>query len=295
MKTLLITGGSGYIGGRLFKYFQERGFVTISVTRWNRLVSENSNFYLYDGTLSSLRLIFERHEVDGVIHLASDLQPSASGDAALSMVESNIVFGTQLLEVMCERGCSVMINTGTYWQRDLTGAYAPNSLYAATKQAFEDLVNHYAINRGVKAVTLMLFDVYGPDDPRPKIVNVLHNAILKGEMLELSPGEQRLDFVFIEDVLRGYEVALELASSGMSCVHHRYDLATGTWTSLKNFVETYLRLYGASVDVAWGARSYRDTDRLESFRGPLLPGWSAQVSLDEGLSRVVERHRKTEC
>ena len=56
------------------------------------------------------------------------------------MINSNIMFGTQILEAMVLHSVPYFVNTGTYWQHFDGKSYNPNSLYAATKQSFQDIL-----------------------------------------------------------------------------------------------------------------------------------------------------------
>ena len=123
------------------------------------------------------------------------------------LVDSNVLVGTQVAEAMLRAGCRGIVNTGTSWQRDARGAYDPVCLYAATKQAFEDVLTYYVSAEGFAATTLRLYDTYGPDDPRPKLVNALAGALRSGTPLSLSPGEQLLDLVHIDDVTAAFAAA----------------------------------------------------------------------------------------
>ena len=87
------------------------------------------------------------------------------------------------------------------WQHFGTPDYRPVNLYAATKQAFEDVLAYYADAQGIAAVTLELYDTYGPGDPRRKLIRILFEAARSGEPIQLSPGEQVIELLHVDDAV----------------------------------------------------------------------------------------------
>ena len=118
------------------------------------------------------------------------------------------------------------MNTGSYSQHYGGRAYSPVSLYAATKQAFQDILQFYCEVRGLRAVTLELPDTYGPDDKRPKLFSLLDRVARSGETLQMSPGEQLLDLLHVDDVVHGYEVAADGLLSGHLPSPSQYQLSS---------------------------------------------------------------------
>ena len=74
---------------------------------------------------------------------------------------------------MINAGCYRMVNTGTSWQHYENSDHRPSNLYAATKQAFEEILNFYATAYPLRVCSLHLSDTYGPNDIRPKLFGFL--------------------------------------------------------------------------------------------------------------------------
>ena len=75
------------------------------------------------------------------------------------------------------------------------------SLYAATKQAFTDLLVFYAEVEGLAVHTLELMDTYGPGDPRAKLIPFLLRAGAEGTTVEMTDGTQLIDLVHVDDAV----------------------------------------------------------------------------------------------
>lgn len=110
---------------------------------------------------------------DIVIHIASLTSVTHDYSTIENLLRSNIEFPTKLLEAMEVAGVKKFINTGTTWQNYNSADYEPVNLYAATKQAFEDILKYYIFAKGFSSITLRLFDTYGPNDTRKNLYHYL--------------------------------------------------------------------------------------------------------------------------
>ena len=214
-------------------------------------------------------------------HCTDDVDP---------LVQSNILFGTQLLEAMTVTGVSTIVNTGTTWQHYEGREYSPVSLYAATKQAFQNILQFYCEVRGLCAMTLELPNTYGPGDRSPKLLSLMDRAARTGETLQMSPGEQLLDLLHVDDVAHGYEVVADGLLSGQLPSSSQYRLSSGSLVRLKDIVELYRQATRRTVSVAWGGRPYRVREVMEPQSPvPVLPGWIASRSLATWLAESTVR------
>ena len=161
------------------------------------------------------------------------------------MIQSNILFGTQLIEAMTVNGVYSLINTGTSWQHFQNQPYNPVCLYAATKQAYETILAYYMEVSPLKVVTLKLFDTYGPNDPRRKLIPLLHEAAEKQHTLAMSPGEQLIDIVHIDDICNAFVVAADrIINNVIFSQWEEYAVSSGKPLLLKDIVKTYEAVTG---------------------------------------------------
>lgn len=289
-RVALVTGATGFVGGHLVRRLLVDGWETHVIVRPSsnatilRDVLGSGNVRVHDGSTVGLIDILRSVHPDIVFHLASLVVADHSTEDVDPLVQSNILFGVQLLEAMAVAGVSDIVNTGTYWQHYEGKEYSPVSLYAATKQAFQDILQFYCEVRGLRAVTLELPDTYGPGDKRPKLLSLLGRAARSGETLQMSPGEQLVDLLHVDDVVHGYEVAADGLLSGQLPSSSQYRLSSGSLVRLKDVVELYRQTTGRIVNVAWGGRPYRTREVLEPVSPvPLLPEWQPCINLKSGL------------
>ncbi len=232
--------------------------------------------------------LFTTNQIDLVIHLASLASVTHSLNNFESMLQSNIVFGTQLAEAMLIGKVPYLINTGTFSQHYNNCDYNPQSLYAATKQAFDDIILYYSEATSLHCTTLELFDSYGPFDPRPKIIPLLIQAYRDGKTLAMSPGEQQLDLVYIDDIVDAYVTAAMRQLQGRTAKLERFVVATNQPITLKQVVEQLERVTQSRLPIIWGERSYRMREIMIPWnKGKQLPDWQAVTSIEEGLKQSV--------
>lgn len=297
LEHVIVSGATGYIGGRLVRWLVANG---VGVTAIVRPQSRRSGSVVlnapgvaalqYSGDVRSLTAELRRRPAQATFHLAGLSMQACPPDQVGDLVDANVRFGTELLEAVVGARCPVFVSTGTFWQHGGDGdAYHPTCLYAATKQAFQDILAYYAAG-GLRAATLKLFDVYGPADPRGRIVDLLLEAQARGTPLDLSPGWQELDLVHVDDVLRAYWRAAELLSQE-PLPRPDYGVGTGERVRLRDLVRLVEQLTGRKVPVRWGARPYRPREVMKPWRGPFLPGWRPQIDIERGLMDVIEARR----
>jgi nucleoside-diphosphate-sugar epimerase len=215
-----------------------------------------------------------------VFHLASLFIANHREEDINALIYSNLLFGTQLSEAMVKTGALCLVNTGTSWQHFENEKYNPVNLYAATKQAFEDILKYYIESKKLKVVSLHLFDTFGDDDPRAKLMNLLNKTMETQIPLDMSPGEQKIDLVHVDDVVTAFIMAGSRCLEKKDNEHEIYGVATGEPVSLKTLVSKLEEKYGKKIPVNWGTRQYREREVMAPWTNyKILPGWSCKNSL----------------
>jgi len=251
---------------------------------------QNFKSFCYDGSEDSIKAAIVATAPQIVVHLASYFVPRHKPQDVSPLISSNIDFPSKLIDIMSQMGVNKFINTGTYWQHYQDAPYDPISLYAATKQAFEDILQYYVNTQKIDAITLKLFDTYGVGDTRRKVLNLLLDAAISEESLQLSPGEQRINLVNVDDVVKAYEVAINIILNRSGYQHDLYGIADRTTYSLHELAEIVAEVSGKKIQAEWGALPYRDREVMKPWSThKILPDWQPTVTIREGLIQIVER------
>lgn len=291
MRRVLITGVTGYIGSHLARELIRQGVSVYGLARepWNTTyigdIADALHLCAYDGTCESIQSAVREAKPDVVFHLATYYARNHSSSEIVAMNDCNILYGNLLLEAMKECGAAAIVYASTVFCHYRQEQYNPLNLYAATKQAFADLMKYYTEACGLKSLTILLSDSYGPGDKRPKLLNLLKQACLENRQMDVSDGTQDYDVLFVSDVvaalIQGGCLLMEQAESSAS-----YQIYSDRCLSLKDSVAVMERVNQIEVPANWGAlpaaaRANRRAVRVQ----PLLPGWSPQVSLEDGFKR----------
>ena len=293
MEKILLTGATGYIGNYLLSYFNKSkncqlAVITRKTSNKNLIFKINKNIptFPYNGEYSSALDAISSFKPDSIIHLASMQAYDYNSKDIDLYLESNLIFGIHLAEAAKKVGVKKFINTGTYWQHYNNKKYYPVSIYAAMKQAFQNILKFYNVKNYLKSITLILFDVYGPKDKRNKIFTILNNATNKKSSLKLTPGKQQINMVHIEDVVSAYFSCLknfELLD------HDTYYVRTDNVYKLTEIVEKYIDLSGKKIKVEWGSKKYKEMEIMEPPTiGKNLPYWYPTYDLEEGIKSVLK-------
>jgi nucleoside-diphosphate-sugar epimerase len=291
MLNIAVTGATGFIGRNFLEYAQKNFETKIhAIVRKtadiNSFKNQNVNPVFYDGTFDSLNEFFSKNKVDVVIHLATLYIFDHKPQDIDALIDSNIKFGCHLLEAATSNNCRNFINTGSYIQNYFSEKYYPSCLYAATKQSMENIIDHYAVNRNLNAITLKLYDVYGPDDTRKKIINLFKESQKDGGQLKMSPGEQELRLTYIEDVLDAFVIATKMLLQTSQKRHETYYVGAKAY-KLKEVAKIFEEVTKKSLNIEWGAFPYRENQPLESYIGKLLPNWQIKVDLKDGIQNML--------
>ncbi|HDL8396290.1 TPA: NAD-dependent epimerase/dehydratase family protein, partial [Yersinia enterocolitica] len=261
---ILITGASGYIGSNLACYLNSNGFEVFGLIR-SEVVDENKIKLLSGVKLEildekNLCSLVENINPDIVIHIASLTSVTHDYSTIENLLRSNIEFPTKLLEAMEVAGVKKFINTGTTWQNYNSADYEPVNLYAATKQAFEDILKYYIFAKGFSSITLRLFDTYGPNDTRKKLIPLLDRLAETKESLDMSEGNQEIELVHINDICSAYKTAILKLQDGQPGYANVYSVDTGSRMSLKKLVKLYEKVNDVTLNINWGARPPRERE-----------------------------------
>ncbi|MEQ1637919.1 MAG: NAD-dependent epimerase/dehydratase family protein [Methylococcales bacterium] len=306
---ILVTGGCGLVGSTtidlLLRDYSPASIVIID--NLNRGTLANVEAALKDPRVTLLREDIRDQAavhratqgMDAVIHMAT-LRITACAadprDAMGVMCEGsfNVVEAAQAAGVkkfVTASSASIYGLADTFPTREDHYPYNNRTWYGASKIMLEGLLRSYNDMYGLPYVALRYFNVYGPRmDIHGKYTEVLirwMERIAAGKPpLILGDGTQTMDFVYIEDVARSNILALQ-----SELKDDVFNVASGIETSLNDLAAALLKVMGSDLQPEYGPeRSVNPVSRrlADTTRAEQLLKFKAQVSLEDGLSRLVE-------
>lgn len=285
-KTILLTGVTGFIGSFVLKALLKKYWNIIVLKRrtsdLKRIKDVLSHVKIYDLETVDLSVLFERENISGIVHLATDYGKKHNNDISL-MVQANIELPLQLLKAGISRGLKFFVNTHTY-------AGAEYNLYSSMKAGFLDMAQYYAANSDCKIVHMRLEYVYGPGDDTDKLIPMIIENLTASRSTTATPGGQKRDFIYIDDVTEAYLRLLDRID-GITSRPQEFQIGTGKSVALKIFVDKIAQSLGKKGLVEWGKVPYRHREIFDSKantkEAKKLLDWSARFSIDQGIAKTL--------
>ena len=300
---VLLTGGNGFIGYHLIKVILKSTDYSLGL-----LLRTSSNLWRIKDLLLGNRIevfmldkvklseIFARFMPDIVIHLAAYYKRLPTSEEAEQIMNSNIIFPSQILEVMSQTGVSLFINTGTFTEylQDkerlvLNRENArPRDLYSASKTAFEEILKFYSLKYDISSLTLVLMTPYGEADNENKVIPYIIKSSLESVEADLTLGEQSLDFIYAEDVAFAYLKSIEFLLRTKTG-YNSFQIGSGEAHTIRQIADM-IKDINRSLTVNWGKKAYLKDDiffsKADITKAKNMLQWSPKTSIQDGLNRT---------
>jgi nucleoside-diphosphate-sugar epimerase len=286
MKTILITGINGYLGSQLAKrYSKEYHVVGLEYSKDNLFRLQGENFEVYESKDGISSEMFDKYTFDCVIHTATFYGRDQESDS--KMMYANTYLPQMLLEKLIKNGCELFINTDTVLDRF-------TSSYALTKKQFRDWLQFYSNLCKMKVVNLQLEHFYGPGTSSTNFITLMTQKMLQNEkVIPLTKAEQNRDFLYVDDLLRVYDLVLKNESKFAD--FEAINVGAGENTNLKYILQYIKKHTGSSSELDFGAVPYRINELMESnndISKLKKLGWCPKISVDVGLANVIKFEQK---
>lgn len=314
MKTLLVTGGAGFIGSNFVRLALEdpdhRVVVLDLLTYAGNLanladVADDPRFVFVQGDVAdraAVRRVFAEHRPDAVLNFAAESHVDRSIEDASAFIRTNVTGTFELLEAARRYTAELAdddagafrflhVSTdevyGSLGEEGLfseTTPYAPNSPYAASKAGADHLVRAFRETYGLPTLLTNCSNNYGPYQFPEKLIPVMIlNALEARDLPIYGDGSNVRDWIYVEDHCRGVLAALERGEPG-----EKYNLGGRSERSNLQVVdaicETLESQVPAAENPAMEARGLGDYKELETFVQD-RPGHDWRYAIDDSKAR----------
>ncbi|MEQ1586328.1 MAG: dTDP-glucose 4,6-dehydratase [Cyclobacteriaceae bacterium] len=249
MKTILVTGGAGFIGSNFIPYFisSHPGFKIVNLDALTyagnlanlKEVEKNPNYTFVNGDICDRALVeslFKEYSFNGVIHFAAESHVDNSISGPEAFIRTNINGTFTLLDVArkswmnapfefkseCDRNRFLHVSTdevyGTLGREGLfkeTTPYAPNSPYSASKASSDLLVRSYFHTYGLNVVTTNCSNNYGPKQHKEKLIPTIIRKAISGQPIPIyGDGMNVRDWLYVLDHAKGIDLVFHKGTNG---------------------------------------------------------------------------------
>lgn len=328
IKTIIITGGAGFIGSHVVRLF---------VTRYPNYKIINLDALTYAGNLENLKdieqspnysfekvnlldaeeleRVFQQHQPDGVIHLAAESHVDRSILSPLDFVYTNVVGTVNLLNtakkawagnyegklfyhVSTDEVYGALGDTGFFTE---TTPYDPHSPYSASKAASDHFVRAYHDTYGMPAVVSNCSNNYGPYHFPEKLIPLFINNIIHKKPLPVyGDGLYTRDWLFVKDHATAIDLVFHKGKNGDT-----YNIGGfNEWKNIdlvkllcKLMDEKLGREAGESEKLITYVKDRPGHDRRYAIDATKINrelGWKPSVTFEEGLSQTIDWYLSNE-
>lgn len=308
MKTILVTGGAGFLGSHLCDRLIERGDEVICLDNFFTGRKENIRHLIGNSRFELVRhdIVHPIYvEADQVYNLACPASPEAYQYNPIKTIKTSTVGMVNVLGLA--KRCKARVlqastsevygdpevhpQTEDYWGH--VNPIGPRSCYDEGKRVAESLCVNYAQEHGMAVRLIRIFNTYGPRmDPKDgRVVSNFVVQALKGEPLTVyGDGSQTRSFCFVADLIEGMMRLMDYEGPDPGPVN----IGNPGEYSMRQLAEAALKLTGSKSKIETRPLPKDDPTRRrpDISKAKRLLGWEPKVPLEEGLKPTIDYYRQ---
>ena len=280
MKTILITGINGFLGSNLAKTLSsEYKIIGLEYNLENLFRVEASNFKIYSVKNGISDSIFNEHRIDTIIHTAT--QYGRHSEGVYSVAKTNLLFPIELVEKAIKSHVINFINADTVLDRFLNS-------YTLTKCQFREWL--FLMQNEIKTINLRLEHFYGPGSNDTNFISKMIRKLGNNEAeIELTKGDQKRDFIYIDDVISAFHFVLQKSPHFLNNFIDLH-VETNQPISIKELLVSIKKMTKSNSILNFGAVPNKNEinraslDKIPSIRSL---GWLPRIKLEDGLQKTI--------
>ncbi|MGZ3756566.1 MAG: NAD-dependent epimerase/dehydratase family protein [Mucilaginibacter sp.] len=283
IKTVLLTGATGYLGSKLIDRLLEGGFKVCVIKRENsnlvRIKHYLKEIKCYNNDETGIQAAFSQNGIDLVIHCATLY--GRKGETFLEIKNANLDFPTLVLDCAVKYRVKYFINTGTSLP-----VFA--NMYALFKSQFAKYLEF--LSNSITSINIVLEHFYGPGDDGSKFITGMIKRIATNEpVIDLTAGTQLRDFIYIDDVLSAYIKLIEKLDSFGG--YNDVPVGSGEVITIRHVVELIKHYTESKSLLNFGAVAMRENELMRSdadITKLKLLDWYPKYSFNEALELTIK-------
>jgi dTDP-glucose 4,6-dehydratase len=321
MRSILVTGGAGFIGSNFVPYFAEKypDYLVVNLDKLTyagdlKNLSEMNGAKNYEFVnadicdADAVAAAFKKYDVRGVIHFAAESHVDNSITNPRAFIEANVLGTFTLLDaarrhwgddraprfhhISTDEVYGSLGETGLFTEQT---PYAPNSPYSASKASSDMLVRAFVHTYGFNATTSNCSNNYGPKQHREKLIPTIIRTALAGQPIPIyGNGKNVRDWLYVLDHCKAIDLVFHEGTAG-----EMYNIGGRNERNNLEIAARICEILDAKKPRAAG--SYKDLitfvkDRpghdwryaIDATKLEQKLGWRAAETFDTGIEKTVE-------
>ncbi|AKL97706.1 NAD-dependent epimerase/dehydratase family protein [Endomicrobium proavitum] len=287
---IILTGATGFLGSALLAALLEKKHNVIILKRSHSNVSKIKNLLKkiksIDVDKTDVCEIFKKNKnIDAVIHVATNY--GKKNEKLTDIFKSNVLFPLELLDNAAKNKVPHFINTSSFFQK-ITDANHPLYAYIKTKQEFLSWGKYYAQTGKINFTDANIFHLYGAGDCEETkfIPYIIKQCSGNVKYLDMTSGEQKRDFIFLDDAVEAYLKILNKKNSGFT----KYEIGSGKQITIKQACEIIKKISKSKIKFNFGKIPYRNGEVMNAKANLHLNKnihWKAKTSFSAGILKII--------
>lgn len=296
-KTILLTGGTGFLGSHLLNELVALHYkvivikrVTSNTTRIDKLLN---SITLIDIENTSMDNIFKENRIDVIIHTACNY--GRNNEPNSKLIEDNVLFPIRLLELGVKYGVKSFINTDTFFNNG-TLSYSYLYGYILTKKQLLEWLKKFTTD--INIINLKLHHIYGENDAESKFTTWILSQLISDitKEINLTLGEQKRDFIYVGDIVNVFLDIIQNNSETDGFLE--ISVGTGLKTSIKDFVILCKTVIEKEIDkpldvvLKFGTLPYRKGEimDIDTYTIADFPSYikKPNTCLEKGIKKTIQ-------
>lgn len=289
MSPYLITGGEGFIGGKIV---QETGGVSYDIKSGKDILDKN----LLEKSVQETGGDAGAKGIKGIFHCAAKISVPESVSKPEEYYRNNVEGMRNVVEAAESAGAKIIFSSSAAVYGETSTTVNEDSPLNAKSPYAENKIDGEKMLRGTSLphIALRYFNVYGPGQS-PQYAGVITafilNALAGKDLTIFGDGNQVRDFVFVSDIVRANILAMNHPNEAFEF----FNIGSGTETTIKKLAETIIALTGSKSKITYEAPRPGDIiySRADVSKAEKVLKWKASVTLEDGLRETISFYSKT--